>query len=811
GGETTLQYDYTKWLGITGTPGEPIDAGESDSGTYPIGASVVILATPEDGTSFVFDHWEFSGPIEDLSSAYEPTASFTMPAEPVSVIPVFIDALASPYKLKIVVPNEGNGIVKLTHNKDLWIGGDDPDGTTTFIGDGSYPSGATVVVTAEPDTGYVFDYWELTGLVPSDLSDATKAQVSFFMPEHDVVLTPHFKLGDPDYNVRITPEIAVLDGDAHIIDGGFEVYDVDAPAGSEYWIQAVPIADYRFVEWISYVNGVPVPYDSPEAGQYYDRFKALTVFRTPANDVTLVPVFEREYTVSIYPLTSIFGGTANIIASGGTVDVEFTGPAGTTYTLTAEPDEGYRFVEWISYVDNVPVTPHDPFIGGAYTNRLASITAFRSPANDVMILPVFEPNDYRVTILTSRDLTGGDVTLATIARNGGEVAWHKYGESFVIEAQPLAGFYIFDQWTAYNDAGFEVPAGGVFADPQNSRTVLNVPAENIIVEATFTKITPTFSRLHGTSRYETSAAISRAALPGGTDTVILAVGTNYPDALAASALAGLGTDSGVDVPILLTAPGFLSTAARDEINRLGATNVIIVGGTAAVGASVEEELLLQTTATNITRYGGTDRYATALEIYQAGVGRWSNVAIIATSEGFADALSISPYAYMAHAPVFLAHSVTGLTYPEALAISTGRFDKIIIVGGTAVVPALVERQIFAMGVMPDIERLGGADRYETSTLIAKFTIEHVGPAFYDSVAVATGLDFPDALSGGALAGINHTVLLLADETTSNGYHGIDNFLRGNKDSINTGYVLGGPSAVSYDLLDEINSIWTPQL
>lgn len=62
----------------------------------------------------------------------------------------------------------------------------------------------------------------------------------------------------------------------------------------------------------------------------------------------------------------------------------------------------------------------------------------------------------------------------------------------------------------------------------------------------------------------------------------VANGANFPDALAAS----VATDG----PVLLTDTNTLPPVVRDEIVRLKPSNIVIVGGTAAVSQNVENQL-----------------------------------------------------------------------------------------------------------------------------------------------------------------------------------------------------------------------------
>ena len=92
-------------------------------------------------------------------------------------------------------------------------------------------------------------------------------------------------------------------------------------------------------------------------------------------------------------------------------------------------------------------------------------------------------------------------------------------------------------------------------------------------------------RVAGKNRFETSVAISKRYTEKA-DTVILANGPNEIDALSAAPLAGFHK-----APILLVRANEIPEAVKEEISRLGAKNVIIVGGTEAVSKQFEAALV----------------------------------------------------------------------------------------------------------------------------------------------------------------------------------------------------------------------------
>jgi putative cell wall-binding protein len=84
-------------------------------------------------------------------------------------------------------------------------------------------------------------------------------------------------------------------------------------------------------------------------------------------------------------------------------------------------------------------------------------------------------------------------------------------------------------------------------------------------------------RRAGADRYATSAAVSAAAFPTGAPTAFVATGQDFPDALAGTSPAALTPG-----PMLLVASSCMPSAIDQEINRLGATTLVVLGGTTAV-------------------------------------------------------------------------------------------------------------------------------------------------------------------------------------------------------------------------------------
>ena len=170
-------------------------------------------------------------------------------------------------------------------------------------------------------------------------------------------------------------------------------------------------------------------------------------------------------------------------------------------------------------------------------------------------------------------------------------------------------------------------------------------------------------RIAGADRYATAAAVSQDSYPSGADAVLLVTGDTYPDGLAAGSVAAT-----LGGPVLLTAGNALPPATRSELIRLSPSTVIIVGGTAAIPASVATSV--GELGLNVQRVSGPDRYATAMALSSAFMPPSARPVFVATGEAFPDALAGAAAAGHLGGPVLLSRT-------DSLPISTrqelGRF------------------------------------------------------------------------------------------------------------------------------------------
>lgn len=316
------------------------------------------------------------------------------------------------------------------------------------------------------------------------------------------------------------------------------------------------------------------------------------------------------------------------------------------------------------------------------------------------------------------------------------------------------------------------------------------------------------TRISGIDRYATSAQVAQAGFTKAS-TAILATGESYPDALAASFLAG-----NLHAPILLTTPDVpMSPFTTAALTSLGTTNVIIVGGTSAVSQAEQTQLsgfvATSGAALSVSRISGVTRYDTMAAVDDdpgttVGTLGGERTAFLATGENFPDALGAAPVSYAEKFPIVLTQSQT-LTPQAASTLKTLGIQQVLILGGTSAVSSAVESAVNAMGITT-LKRFAGADRSGTSVLLAEWAISTLG--FKDTkINVASGdpaFGGADALSTGPLGGSEDPVAtLLTNSATDPGQ--VVTFATQYAGALASGYAIGGTTPLPSLEVSTINS------
>lgn len=281
-----------------------------------------------------------------------------------------------------------------------------------------------------------------------------------------------------------------------------------------------------------------------------------------------------------------------------------------------------------------------------------------------------------------------------------------------------------------------------------------VLAENITLLNVYV---PSITKEYGSTRYETSVEVSKSQFTTS-DTVVLVNGYAVIDGVSATPLA-----AGLNAPILLTETNFMTDSVKNEIKRLGAKNVVIVGGAGVVTSNVESQLR-SLGVTKITRLGGSTRYDTSLEVAKYIDANLYNVEriVVTAGEGEADALSISSVAGSSKMPILLV-KLNEVTPDVAAWIRAEDIQDGYVIGGSGVVSDNVLNSLNGM-IRNDISnnRLGGSTRYDTNAKV----IERFYGSVINKAYITVGDPLADSLSAGVVAALNDSPVILAAKDLS---------------------------------------------
>ena len=328
-------------------------------------------------------------------------------------------------------------------------------------------------------------------------------------------------------------------------------------------------------------------------------------------------------------------------------------------------------------------------------------------------------------------------------------------------------------------------------------------------------------RIAGENRYETALAVADQMKPAdGFKNFFVATGTNYADALSATALANK-----MGAPILLvngqTGAYEEEVAAYIEANaaNYSRTKVYVLGGTSAVSADFDQ--MLYKFGVEVERFAGDTRYDTNIEVLDeyftlnpiAEYGAGDAEILVTSGQNYPDALSASATGK----PVLLVGdelTAEQKDYLETLApVTEGKkgatsityhVDKFTIIGGTSAVNSDVKAELSRPAYIKSadsVTRLWGDDRYETNrAVVNKYNTDKT----IDKYAfVAYGMDYADALTGGVLAAKEGCSLILVDDN----HTGIASYIISTIAKNNANYggivVIGGENAVSNATVQKI--------
>jgi putative cell wall-binding protein len=254
----------------------------------------------------------------------------------------------------------------------------------------------------------------------------------------------------------------------------------------------------------------------------------------------------------------------------------------------------------------------------------------------------------------------------------------------------------------------------------------------------------TVSRIDATDRYAEAVEISQATVPAPATAplVYLASGEKFSDALS-----GAGVAAQRSAPLLLSSAKSLPQVVSDELARLKPTDVVVLGGEDTVEPAVAAAIKAVLPAATITRIDGFDRFEVSRNLISHPTFGAISLSFVAVASGrvFPDALSGAPMA-----PVLLVNGLqTAFTAAEKAILDTRGVNGIALLGGENTISRELSDSASRLWVGKTV-RIAGANRYFVSSGVARYAFTKQSTTV-DTVYLATGVTFPDALSGAVLA------------------------------------------------------------
>ncbi|MDU4670598.1 MAG: cell wall-binding repeat-containing protein [Finegoldia magna] len=316
---------------------------------------------------------------------------------------------------------------------------------------------------------------------------------------------------------------------------------------------------------------------------------------------------------------------------------------------------------------------------------------------------------------------------------------------------------------------------------------LKVVDEVEIEKSTADTTNENVQRISGENRVQTAIEVSKKMFKEGTNKVVLANQNNYSDVLTAAPFAKANNAS-----LLYVSSDSISKEVMSEIARLKAKEITIIGGEKSVDEGLEKELEKRNFKVN--RLSGADRYKTSAQIAAKLIDGKTTTLEIASGENYADALSLNNAAEKDKAPILLVR-VNAIDKSVEDVIKSSKASLINIAGGEKSVSESTKANIKKIS-NATVNRMGGADRYETSILLAKYS------GAKEVVVVASGEKFADALVAAPFSAKQNGAILLTNKDKLGDK--AEQFIKDTK--FNKSYVIGGEKSVSEDVINQLTSI-----
>lgn len=277
-----------------------------------------------------------------------------------------------------------------------------------------------------------------------------------------------------------------------------------------------------------------------------------------------------------------------------------------------------------------------------------------------------------------------------------------------------------------------------------SRNIANAQGQNL-VDKFLEDTTKDYISLKGSDRMDTSRLISKMAYTDS-ENIIIVDGSNYVDSMSA-----IQVSAHLQCPILLNSKKGLDKDNKEEMIRLKVKNVYIIGS--KINPKLGEDL--STSGYKVTSISGDSPFDLSykcVEFANKNVSDKKKTLILASSEVFADSLSISTYSYTNRIPMLLVNKDIDDNTAK-LINSYGAEDVIVIGGENSITKASMEK-------IANSRRISGQDRYKTSRIIQDNYFKGSKNAL-----VSSGLTFADTVAASPLASAMKANIVLVRKTS----------------------------------------------
>lgn len=190
------------------------------------------------------------------------------------------------------------------------------------------------------------------------------------------------------------------------------------------------------------------------------------------------------------------------------------------------------------------------------------------------------------------------------------------------------------------------------------------------------------TRLQGNNRYKTALAVANYL--GAKGQIVIAAGSNFPDALSIASYA-----AAQEMPIILVEKDNFPEELQQYVSDYNVSKTYVIGGPGVISDSLLAKL------PGTERIYGSDRYETNMKVLNK-FQFYFGTTFLASGKGFADALSASALAGLSQSPIVLADEslVSSDKAMNDLKNLRGKMKMKYTVGGEGSVPASILDKVF---------------------------------------------------------------------------------------------------------------------